>query len=184
MEKLAENMQKMTEDDLLLVVQMIHDNKTADTWTKNDVDREHSIYVPAWYVRANELPQRASSKWISTHFQTVSYASFGTSRTRRSFGSKKNILAYHRYLEWNEAFKRLHHYSLHPSHARVYSATMDPRFGIMRLSEEILKMADFMRMHFMHDKHCSSCTKSLSEKDKCCISSLLHFLGRWSGPKK
>ena len=43
MEKLAENMQKMTEDDLLLVVQMIHDNKTADTWTKNDVDRKHSI---------------------------------------------------------------------------------------------------------------------------------------------
>ena len=41
MEKLAENMQKMTEDDLLLVVQMIHDNKTADTWTKNDVDRKY-----------------------------------------------------------------------------------------------------------------------------------------------
>lgn len=39
MEKLAENMQKMTEDDLLLVVQMIHDNKTAETWTKNDVDQ-------------------------------------------------------------------------------------------------------------------------------------------------
>lgn len=39
MEKLAENMQKMTEDDLLLVVQMIHDNKTADTWTKNDVEQ-------------------------------------------------------------------------------------------------------------------------------------------------
>lgn len=45
MEKLAENMQKMTEDDLLLVVQMIHDNKTADTWTKNDVDRKCSIYM-------------------------------------------------------------------------------------------------------------------------------------------
>ena len=44
MEKLAENMQKMTEDDLLLVVQMIHDNKTAETWTKNDVDRKY--YVP------------------------------------------------------------------------------------------------------------------------------------------
>lgn len=39
MEKLAENMQKMTEDDLLVVVQMIHDNKTADTWTKNDVEQ-------------------------------------------------------------------------------------------------------------------------------------------------
>ncbi len=114
MEKLAENMQKMTEDDLLLVVQMIHDNKTADTWTKNDVDREHSFHVPAWYVRANELPQRASSKWISTHFQTASYASFGTSRMRRSFGSEKNILGYLRYLEWSEAFKRLHHHSFHP----------------------------------------------------------------------
>ena len=43
MEKLAENMQKMTEDDLLLVVQMIHDNKTAETWTKNDVDRKYWI---------------------------------------------------------------------------------------------------------------------------------------------
>lgn len=56
MEKLAENMQKMTEDDLLLVVQMIHDNKTADTWTKNDVDRKLSISTPTWYVRANEFP--------------------------------------------------------------------------------------------------------------------------------
>lgn len=43
MEKLAENMQKMTEDDLLLVVQMIHDNKTAETWTKNDVERKYPV---------------------------------------------------------------------------------------------------------------------------------------------
>lgn len=40
MEKLAENLQRVGEDDLLLVVQMIHDNKTAETWTKNDVERE------------------------------------------------------------------------------------------------------------------------------------------------
>ncbi|MCJ1275116.1 hypothetical protein MMC21_002916 [Puttea exsequens] len=39
MEKLAENLQKMHEDDLLLIVQMIHDNKSADTWTKNDIDQ-------------------------------------------------------------------------------------------------------------------------------------------------
>ena len=71
MEKLAENMQKMSEDDLLLVVQMIHDNKTADTWTKNDVDRKCSIYIPTWYYRTNEDPQRASSKWISTPSQIV-----------------------------------------------------------------------------------------------------------------
>lgn len=40
MEKLAENLQRVNEDDLLLVVQMIHDNKTADSWTKNDVERK------------------------------------------------------------------------------------------------------------------------------------------------
>ena len=51
MEKLAENMQKMTEDDLLLVVQMIHDNKTADTWTKNDLDRKCSVYMQTWSVK-------------------------------------------------------------------------------------------------------------------------------------
>lgn len=56
MEKLAENMQKMTEDDLLLVVQMIHDNKTADTWTKNDVDRKLWIWMVTRYARTNELP--------------------------------------------------------------------------------------------------------------------------------
>ena len=62
MEKLAENMQKMTEDDLLLVVQMIHDNKTAETWTKNDVDRKSSIYILTWCVRTNKPSQRASFK--------------------------------------------------------------------------------------------------------------------------
>lgn len=40
MEKLAEALQKLGEDDLLHVVQMIHDNKSDDTYTKNDVDRE------------------------------------------------------------------------------------------------------------------------------------------------
>ncbi|KAL2053115.1 hypothetical protein ABVK25_006752 [Lepraria finkii] len=39
MEKLADNLQKMGEDDLLHVVQMIHDNKSADSWTKNDVEQ-------------------------------------------------------------------------------------------------------------------------------------------------
>ena len=39
MEKLAENLQRLTEDDLLQVVQMIHDNKSPETYTKNDVER-------------------------------------------------------------------------------------------------------------------------------------------------
>lgn len=38
MEKLAEGLQRLTEDDLLHVVQLVHDKKTADTYTKNDVE--------------------------------------------------------------------------------------------------------------------------------------------------
>ena len=44
MEKLADGLVKLNEDDLLHVVQMIHDNKTEETYTKNDIDREF-IYV-------------------------------------------------------------------------------------------------------------------------------------------
>ena len=40
MEKLAEALPQLTEDDLLTVVQMVHDNKTDDTYTKNDVESE------------------------------------------------------------------------------------------------------------------------------------------------
>ncbi|KAI7673564.1 hypothetical protein KC319_g5009, partial [Hortaea werneckii] len=38
MEKLAEALPQLAEDDLLQVVQMVHDNKTEDTYTKNDVE--------------------------------------------------------------------------------------------------------------------------------------------------
>lgn len=40
MEKLADGLVKLDEEDLLQVVQMIHDNKSADTYTKNDVERK------------------------------------------------------------------------------------------------------------------------------------------------
>ncbi|MCJ1298688.1 hypothetical protein MMC08_001478 [Hypocenomyce scalaris] len=39
MDKLADNLQKLGEDDLLRVVQMVHDNKTPETYTKNDVEQ-------------------------------------------------------------------------------------------------------------------------------------------------
>ncbi|KAL8793945.1 MAG: hypothetical protein Q9195_003458 [Heterodermia aff. obscurata] len=39
MEKLADNLQRLSEDDLLQVVQLIHDNKSPDTYTKNDVEQ-------------------------------------------------------------------------------------------------------------------------------------------------
>ncbi|WPG99798.1 Transcription initiation factor TFIID subunit 14 [Acrodontium crateriforme] len=38
MEKLAEALPQLQEDDLLQVVQMVHDNKSEDTYTKNDVE--------------------------------------------------------------------------------------------------------------------------------------------------
>ncbi|KAI4153087.1 MAG: hypothetical protein L6R35_001169 [Caloplaca aegaea] len=39
MEKLADNLQRLGEEDLLQVVEMVHNNKTADTYTKNDVEQ-------------------------------------------------------------------------------------------------------------------------------------------------
>lgn len=39
MDKLAEGLQKLNEDDLLMVVQMVHDNKSSDSYTKNDVEQ-------------------------------------------------------------------------------------------------------------------------------------------------
>lgn len=43
MEKLADNLQRLGEEDLLQVVEMVHNNKTADTYTKNDVERKSAF---------------------------------------------------------------------------------------------------------------------------------------------
>lgn len=51
MEKLAEGLIKLQEDDLLHVVQMIHDNKSEDTYTKNDIDRKLEPGNWAWRNR-------------------------------------------------------------------------------------------------------------------------------------
>jgi len=39
MEKLADGLQKLQEEHLLRVVQMVHDNKTPETYIKNDVEQ-------------------------------------------------------------------------------------------------------------------------------------------------
>lgn len=46
MDKLADGLQKLNEDDLLQVVQMVHDNKSADSYTKNDAECESFISPP------------------------------------------------------------------------------------------------------------------------------------------
>lgn len=38
MDKLAEGLQKLDEDSLLHVVQLVHEQKSNDTYTKNDVE--------------------------------------------------------------------------------------------------------------------------------------------------
>lgn len=45
MEKLADGLQKLPEDDLLSVVQMVHDGKDPNTYTKNDVESKSDILV-------------------------------------------------------------------------------------------------------------------------------------------
>jgi transcription initiation factor TFIID/TFIIF subunit len=44
MDRLADGLQKLGEDDLLVVVQMVHDNKSAESYTKNDVERTSIIH--------------------------------------------------------------------------------------------------------------------------------------------
>lgn len=44
MDKLADGLQKLNEDDLLQVVQMVHDNKAADSYTKNDMERKFPLH--------------------------------------------------------------------------------------------------------------------------------------------
>ena len=44
MDRLAEGLQKLGEDDLLQVVQMVHDNKSEDSWMRNDVEREYTLH--------------------------------------------------------------------------------------------------------------------------------------------
>jgi transcription initiation factor IIF auxiliary subunit len=43
MDKLADGLIKLSEDDLLQVVQMIHDNKNEDTYTKNDIESKSPL---------------------------------------------------------------------------------------------------------------------------------------------
>ena len=44
MDRLADGLQKLNEDDLLQVVQMVHDHKSEESWMRNDVDRESPFF--------------------------------------------------------------------------------------------------------------------------------------------
>jgi hypothetical protein len=84
MEKLAEALPQLGDEDLLQVVQMVHDNKTDDTYTKNDVDSElpsprfaQAIVYPS--ILTFPLSQTASSTSTSTPSQISSSRCSGTS---------------------------------------------------------------------------------------------------------
>lgn len=55
MEKLAEGLEKLGEDDLLHVVQMVHDNKSDDTYTKNDVESEYLSFLSLSSVHQTDI---------------------------------------------------------------------------------------------------------------------------------
>jgi transcription initiation factor IIF auxiliary subunit len=63
MEKLADNLQKLGEDDLLHVVEMVHNNKTPDTYTKNDVERKMLI------SHLHIMPQDGKSTDLVNHIE-------------------------------------------------------------------------------------------------------------------
>jgi transcription initiation factor IIF auxiliary subunit len=78
MEKLADGLVKLGEDDLLHVVQMIHDNKSDETYTKNDIERKLSPYAEHSALDLIKR-QRASFTSISTPSQTRWSRCYGNS---------------------------------------------------------------------------------------------------------
>lgn len=95
MEKLADGLQKLDEESLLHVVQLVHDNKTPETYAKNDV--ESKLRLLAFYKtdRMADSSQMASSMSTSTPSQTSSSRCCGTLRRvskpcdTRSLGGKE-----------------------------------------------------------------------------------------------
>lgn len=77
MDKLAEGLVKLTEDDLLQVVQIIHDNKNDDTYTKNDVERKSATTLHVGVSLTSF--QKGNSTSICTLYLTVVSRCFGSS---------------------------------------------------------------------------------------------------------
>jgi transcription initiation factor TFIID/TFIIF subunit len=53
MDRLAQGLQKLGEDDLLQIVKMVNENKTADMYVKNDLEGTNPTfpcYVPCFWV--------------------------------------------------------------------------------------------------------------------------------------
>jgi hypothetical protein len=80
MEKLADGLQKLSEDDLLHVVTLVHDNKTSETYTKNDV--ESTLAFTTVWMSANDM-QTANSTSTSTPCPTRWSRCCGTSQPPR-----------------------------------------------------------------------------------------------------
>lgn len=89
MEKLAEALPQLPEDDLLQVVQMVHDNKSEETYTKNDVESQFFlffnfqlilVFCPRFAKSLTfALTKMENSTSTSTPCQTSSSRCYGTS---------------------------------------------------------------------------------------------------------
>ena len=82
MDRLAEGLQKLGEDDLLQVVQMVHDNKSEESWMRNDVDREcfHPCHFCFHQPRLPRLPP-AFAKQLHLCYCLMASAIFKASRS-------------------------------------------------------------------------------------------------------
>lgn len=78
MDKLADGLQKLNEDDLLQVVQMVHDHKAADSYTKNDVERKFLSVLG--YIRRKRNPYSFSAYLTFTLNKTLTFLFYFCSR--------------------------------------------------------------------------------------------------------
>lgn len=62
MDKLADGLQRLGEDDLLQVVQMVHDNKAPDSYTKNDVERTYTMFPLVYASKQSQLTLLSNSE--------------------------------------------------------------------------------------------------------------------------
>jgi len=85
MDKLAEGLQKLNEDDLLQVVQMVHDHKSDESWMRNDIERECNSKLQKRREREMlTIAQKENFTSISTRCPITSSRCSGTSPQRKS----------------------------------------------------------------------------------------------------
>jgi transcription initiation factor IIF auxiliary subunit len=78
-EKMADGLVKLSEDDLLQVIQMIHDGKDDNTYVQNNIDGQYTYLNLRLKPSVNRVLQPESSPSIFTHCLTACSSRSGIS---------------------------------------------------------------------------------------------------------